>query len=94
MNNVSAATVARLRAHPAATDTGHGWLVVADTNTLDKVYLVSKHNNTIVPFDHDKPYHSYMRAYCRARLFAQSQPQAAPVTTPELVFAPLFGLIT
>lgn len=95
MSSASPIVVARLRTHPSAVEIGHGWLLLADTNVFDNVYLVSKHTNTIVSFIHGKPYHSHLRAYCEARVYAEDHPEAAPaLNEPQLVFAPLFGLIT
>lgn len=93
MINISPARAADLRAHPSAKDTGHGWLILADTNCFTKVILVSKHASKLVSFEYQKPYHSYLRAYCQAKVYAEQHPEVSPPQkSVDLVFAPLFGL--
>lgn len=80
------------RKHPSAVDIGHGWLILADRNVFKKIFLVSKHQPVIIPFEHDEPYHSFLHAYMLAKMHAQNNaqfpsPEAAQVQ--ELIYIPL-----
>ena len=83
------------RTHPSALYIGHGWLILADRNIFKKIFLVSKHQPIIVPFEHGEPYHSFLRATMLAMIHAQNNPQiplSETVPARKLAYMPLLSI--